>query len=137
MKLTFNRKEILAIVLACAADEPGRVPYTGDSWEKITGKKARNERGLTLVGDQGVYFMSNSPNQKKVEGTDSYPIAYARECDPIKLDFDTWWRNKNESFGRDDGAEFFPLRDINAWLSKNAKKNLIKLDIDEDGIRLL
>jgi len=137
MKLSFNRTEVLALVLACAADKPGQVPYTGGEWEKITGEKARFERGLTLVGDHGVYWMSNSPNQKQVEGTDSYPLAYARECDPTKLDFDTWWHNKSESFGGDDGADFFSLQDINDWLARNTKKKLIKLDITKKGILLI
>jgi hypothetical protein len=137
MNLSFNRKEVLSIALSCAADQPGQVPYTGGSWEKITGEKARFERGLTLVGDHGVYWMSNSPNQKKVEGADSYPLAYAEECNPNKLSFDTWWSNKRASFGADDGVQYFPLKDINDWLSRNAKKKLIKIYIDEKEIRLL
>lgn len=78
--------------------------------------------------------MSNEPNQKN-DG--SYPVAHSKECDPEKNDFDTWWANKNASFGRDDGCNFFPINTIIEWLERNKNKKLIKLDIDQDSIRLL
>jgi Protein of unknown function (DUF3085) len=61
--------------------------------------------GLWLVGDQGVYLMPNTTGTKRT-------IIYARECDPTKLDFETWWANKRASFGGDDGVEFIDLKDI-------------------------
>src|ERR1700733_869556 len=61
--------------------------------------------GLWLVGDQGVYLMPNTTGTKRT-------IVYARECDPTKLDFETWWANKRASFGGDDGVEFVDLKDI-------------------------
>lgn len=61
--------------------------------------------GLWLVGDEGVYLM---PNTTATERT----IVYARECDPTKLDFETWWANKQVSFGGDDGVEFIDLKGI-------------------------
>src|SRR3984885_946579 len=42
--------------------------------------------GLWLVGDQGVYLMPNTTGTKRT-------IVYARECDPTKLDFETWRAN--------------------------------------------
>jgi hypothetical protein len=63
---------------------------------EVTGK------GLWLVGDQGVYLMSNA-----ARAGDSKPVVvYADECDPQKLPFDEWWENKRASFGGDDGVEF-------------------------------
>jgi hypothetical protein len=62
--------------------------------------------GLWLVGDQGVYLMPNTTATKRT-------IVYARECDPTKLDFETWWANKVASFGGDDGVEFIDLNHIN------------------------
>ncbi len=61
-------------------------------------------KGFWLVGDQGVYLMPNT--------TGAQPVIYARECDPVKLDFDVWWQNKNASFGVDDGIEFVPMEAI-------------------------
>ena len=39
-------------------------------------------------------------------------VVYARECDPTKLQFETWWANKRASFGGDDGVEFIAMADI-------------------------
>jgi len=62
------------------------------------------DKGFWLVGDQGVYLMPNTVSTE--------PVIYARECDPVKLDFDTWWQNKRASFGADDGVEFLPMEVI-------------------------
>lgn len=43
---------------------------------------------------------------------DPFLAVYARECDPTRLDFGTWWANKRASFGGDDRVEFFSLADI-------------------------
>jgi hypothetical protein len=61
--------------------------------------------GLWLVGDQGVYLMPNTTGKE-------FTFVYARECNPTKLDFETWWANKSASFGADDGVEFIDLKDI-------------------------
>ena len=73
--------------------------------------------GLWLVGDQGVYLMPNTTGTKRT-------IVYARECDPTKLDFETWWANKRASFGGDDGVEFVDLKDIDRLVApfRTAKK---------------
>ncbi len=63
--------------------------------------------GLWLVGDHGVYLMPNTTSGAR-------NIVYARERDPTKLDFETWWANKSATFGSDDGVDFIPLRDIDA-----------------------
>jgi hypothetical protein len=66
--------------------------------------------GLWLVGDQGVYLMPNTTGKE-------FTVVYARECDPTKLDFDTWWANKGASFGGDDGVEFIDLKVIDRLLA--------------------
>jgi hypothetical protein len=66
---------------------------------------AKTGPGLWLVGDEGVYLMSNTTAKART-------IVYARECDPTKLPFDTWWANKQATFGGGDGIEFVPLKDI-------------------------
>ena len=69
--------------------------------------------GLWLVGDQGVYLMSNAT---MTEGQERADLVYAAEVDPEKLDFDTWWANKRASFGGDDGVEFLEADLIERWL---------------------
>lgn len=76
--------------------------------------QTKKEPGLLLVGDQGVYLMSNG--LPRLIQPNSFPegavVAYANECNPEKMDFDAWWTAKNATFGGDDGVEFLPLSSI-------------------------
>lgn len=56
--------------------------------------------GLWLVGDEGVYILSNG---KLAEGQRAL-VVYAEECDP-KTNPD-YWHYKRRHFGGDDGIEF-------------------------------
>jgi hypothetical protein len=56
--------------------------------------------GVWLVGDEGVYIMSNG---KLTEGQRSL-VVYADECDP-KTNPD-YWHYKRQYFGGDDGIDF-------------------------------
>ncbi|HQS45134.1 MAG: hypothetical protein B7Y12_02610 [Rhizobiales bacterium 24-66-13] len=56
--------------------------------------------GIWLVGDEGVYILSNG---KLAEGQSAL-IVYAEECDP-KANPD-YWHYKRQHFGSDDGIEF-------------------------------
>lgn len=71
--------------------------------------------GFWLVGDQGVYLMSNgSPHLPKEPGASDEKslVAYAKECNPETMDFDDWWEAKQRSFGGDDGVEFIDIASI-------------------------
>jgi hypothetical protein len=70
--------------------------------------KAKVPAGLWLVGDLGVYLMSNGDPADKIKpDSDGLYVAYAEECDP-KLN-DEWYENKVSIFGGDDDCEFLPL----------------------------
>lgn len=56
--------------------------------------------GLWLVGDQGVYIMSNG---KLPEGERPL-VVYAEECHPVGNP--DWFHYKRRHFGGDDGFEF-------------------------------
>jgi hypothetical protein len=116
MVLSFQKKDIENLILVSETNPPDTIPYTGGQWAEMLGQKAKEkkERGLVLVGDHGIYFMSNAKGQKKVGR--EFPTAYAQECNPHKLDFETWWDNKTDSFGPDDGCIFFNTDTIKAWL---------------------
>ena len=72
------------------------------SWGQDTGPQ------LWLVGDHGIYLMSNGDPadliNKEDEPTKCF-VAYAEGCNPNVDDFDTWWHNKREWFGDDDGVD--------------------------------
>lgn len=82
--------------------------------------------GLWLVGDQGVYLMSNGPfNEEKAKAGNN--AAYAAECNPLLLEFDEWYDNKQRIFGGDDGSEFIPGSLFQGITDPKFKKVKIKL----------
>lgn len=90
--------------------------------------------GLMLVGDQGVYFMSNAKDDRPV-GV-KRDVAYALEINPTKVAFDDWWDAKNHSFGGDDGVEFVTIETIEAWLAGQSGKHL-RLELTPTSMRFL
>ena len=72
---------------------------------------AKVEPALWLVGDQGVYLMSNAPIDE-VKAIREDHVAYAAECDPTKLDFEEWWAVKRATFGADDGGEAIAISEF-------------------------
>ncbi|WP_297500567.1 DUF3085 domain-containing protein [Ferrovum sp.] len=63
---------------------------------------------ICLVGDQGVYLMSNGLPPMLVEGSETKRVvAYAKGVDP-RTD-EEWYRVKRDVFGGDDGVEHLPL----------------------------
>ncbi len=62
--------------------------------------------GLWLVGDRGIYFMSNGrPPLKDISEPGKNRVVHAIEADPA-IHPDTWHDVKRAAFGADDGAVF-------------------------------
>lgn len=96
---------------------------------------ARIPAGLYLVGDHGVYLMSNADRGAGDQGRP--PVAYARETNPNELEFDQWWSAKRASFGADDGVEFLDAREsIEPWLER-ARGDTVQIDVTPTSIRLV
>jgi hypothetical protein len=120
-KLKFPLDEVL-VLLNHAHEAPEHYePYEPDS---------DPGPGLVLVGDQGVYLCSNGtpgiPKDETVDTSSKYwprKVAYAQGINPDVDDFETWWGNKNATFGGDDGAELFTMnKDMLDGLSTSGKK---------------
>lgn len=95
---TFSVTSIRAVIMRGRIDDFNnggfRNPYYG--LRPGEGEKP----GLWLVGDEGVYVMSNG---KLAEGQRPL-VIYAEECDPkTNPDF---WHYKRQHFGGDDSVEF-------------------------------
>lgn len=131
MIITFDKNAVEKLAVITENGTAHHVPYTGGSWET----PEDNTPGLILVGDEGVYFLSNAGNLEK-DGIGKLPLAYAHECNPDELDADTVWDNKRASFGDDDGCEFFPLDEIRQWLASESGETM-QLAITSKAIRLL
>lgn len=105
-------------------------------------QKETEKPGLWLVGDSGVYLMSNGNPPLKVpsdmESEAPNFIAYARQCDASPgRDTDDWWNNKRASFGGDDGAEFIPAEDVQQWLDTNQDVEWLEMDLEPGKMSLL
>ena len=82
------------------------------------------EPSLLLVGDQGVYLMSNGTPRDIVEGVHSF-CAYADGIHP-KNDKD-WYDAKRSLYGGDDGADVIPIHMIEPALAAAEKFVWVKL----------
>lgn len=95
--------------------------------------------GLILVGDQGVYLMSQAPVETcRASGVPH--VAYAAEADPENLPFDDWWNAKQEFFGGDDGTVFIPESTIEWALETSGERITMRSDagdiaIDRPGVK--
>lgn len=105
--LEFNLSDVAQLLRHANAAENHYMPYFPD---------AEVGPGLILVGDQGVYLMSNGTPGLYADGIPPRDgeikhsiVAYARGINPEVDDFNTWWDNKRYTFGGDDGAEYIPI----------------------------
>lgn len=114
MKLHFPISEIRT-----GMEELKTAKTARDLYDQKTG------HGFWLVGDQGVYLMPNTTDGKHNSKTEKPLVIYAKECDPTKLDFDTWWENKRASFGGDDGVEFISIKDVEGLITDKSVKHLV------------
>jgi len=69
--------------------------------------------GLWLVGDQGVYIMSNG----KLADGDRPLVVYSDECHPVGNP--DWFHYKHRHFGGDDGIEFIDAEKLIPLFDRN------------------
>ncbi|WP_025828796.1 DUF3085 domain-containing protein [Acetobacter okinawensis] len=105
----------------------GRMPTADDIDD------TRIPAGLMLVGDQGVYLMSNGkPCLPDPAGSPNL-VVYAQEADP-RGPSDDWYDVKLASFGGDDGAEFLSADTIRQAL-KATGDGPVWIDVSPTDIR--
>ena len=133
MKLTFDAKLVQQLLDDSKNAKEWRLAY-GEEFSD----KSEARPGLWIVGDQGVYLMSNSRTgifkPSKAGEEPSHLVAYAHQCDPTG-DFDTWWENKRAAFGGDDGVEFLSAEFIEAALAK-AKNGKMAMYVTPTKIKI-
>ena len=118
------RKVIERGIEDASANGGFRNPYYGTRPGK--GEKP----GLWLVGDEGVYIMSNG---RLAEGTRAL-VIYAEQCHP-KGDID-WWDYKRRHFGADDGIEFIDAERLIPHFDRNLRTTHLNVALSETEIAL-
>ncbi|MQW86387.1 DUF3085 domain-containing protein [Sinorhizobium saheli] len=125
---TFSITEVRAVLArgrADAAKNGGfRVPYHGISPD------AHARAGLWLVGDEGVYVMSNG---KLAEGQRPL-VVHAEECDPKTNPH--YWHYKRRYFGGDDGVEFIDAVELEQLIAAAPDATHLQITINDTSLSL-
>ena len=86
--------------------------------------------GIWLVGDEGVYIVSNG---KLAEGQKPL-VVYSEQCHP-KGDID-WWDYKRRHFGADDGIEFIEAERLVPLFDRHMRATHLNVELTETEIAL-
>ena len=86
--------------------------------------------GVWLVGDEGVYIMSNG---KLADGQRSF-VIYAEECDP-KTNPD-YWHYKRQYFGGDDGIDFLDAELLVRSIEALASATHLTIEMTDDSMAI-
>lgn len=120
--LRFKSSEVLPLIEHALAAKEHRTTYC----EQTMCKGA----ALMLVGDQGVYLMSNG-QPPLPQGQN---VAYAEGMNPDTDD--EWWDAKRRTFGGDDGVEFIEaIKAIRQMIARGAP--VICIEINENYVEVL
>jgi len=86
--------------------------------------------GLWLVGDQGVYILSNG----RLADGDRPLVVYSDECHPVgNLD---WFHYKHRHFGGDDGIEFIDAERLIPLFDRNFRCTHLHVRLTESEVSL-
>ncbi|MDQ0513419.1 DUF3085 domain-containing protein [Ancylobacter amanitiformis] len=125
---TFTVSDVSAVIergrIDAAANGGFRNPYYG--LRPGEGEKP----GLWLVGDEGVYFLSNG---RLAEGQRPL-VVYAQECDP-KTNPDCW-HYKRQHFGGDDGIEFLDAAEPDGLMAAAPNATHLRIVMDDAALSL-
>ena len=135
MLLRFKKSEVQVLLDHAKSATSHREPYSSD----------RNAPPASLlVGDDGIYLMSNGLPTLLADGTtrsasaDSKAcIVYAEECNPEMMAFDDWWEAKNESFGGDDGVESLEVESVELGMDFDPEYFVIEMDSEQSEFSIL
>lgn len=125
IKYTFDRDAVIALLDHAFASETHRIHDDDPSTDKP---------GLWLVGEHGVYLISNGlPPLVTTAADHPQQIVYADQCNPVTMAFGTWWEAQKVGFGPENGTEFLDAHDMRRALFDPVVEKLL-LEVTEDAI---
>ncbi|KQU95475.1 hypothetical protein ASD12_23470 [Mesorhizobium sp. Root102] len=86
--------------------------------------------GVWLVGDQGVYIMSNG----KLPHGERPLVVYSEECHPIGNP--DWFHYKQHHFGGDDGIQFIDAEQLIPLFDRNLRCTHLSVQLTETEVSL-
>jgi hypothetical protein len=130
MRLTFSRAGVDRLIAELKVPNTKfRHAYSFDE------NKGEPQPALLLVGDQGIYLMTNVIRNEPHKPVPF--IVYAFECNADKMDFYNWWSAKQRIFGGDDGVETILLTDLEAALATYRPGEDFKVDMTKKTFALV
>lgn len=118
------RKVIDRGIADATANSGFRNPYYGL-------KPGEGEKpGLWLVGDNGVYILSNG----KLAGGARPLVVYSEECHPVGNP--DWFDYKRRHFGGDDGIEFIEAGQVLPLINRDFRYTHLRVELNEHDISL-
>jgi len=125
---TFPVQEVRAVIARGKSDGAINGGYRNPHYGLAPGKDER--LGLWLVGDEGVYLLSNG---KLAEGQRAL-VCYAEECDP-KTNPD-YWHYKRQHFGCDDGIEFLDAVELERLMAAAPGATHLTIETSDTSLSL-
>lgn len=89
--------------------------HEGDLIEFYSTVRRTTDEHYWLVGDNGVYFCTESLNPNNPES--GRFVVFAENCNPEAMEFDEWWEVKQATWGGDDGVEKFHISELEKALT--------------------
>ncbi len=118
-------REIIARGISDAATNGGfRNPHYG----LYPGKDEKP--GLWLVGDEGVYLLSNGILAKDQRAL----VVYAEECDPSTNP--DHWHYKRRHFGGDDGVDFLDAVELERLMAGSPSATHLRIEMTDSSMSL-
>jgi len=99
-----------AITPFCSAPQPPlknqTYAITNPDWQRALTARASTSPHIKaiVITTDGKHHKNKQPRV----------VIYATECNPKKLPFETWWANKQATFGGDDGVDFIDAAELRA-----------------------
>lgn len=123
---TFPLTAVRAIIARGEADAAANGGFRNPHYGLAPGQD--ESPGLWLVGDHGVYIMSNGRLAHQAHPM----VCYADQCNP-KTNPD-WYDYKHRYFGGDDGVEFLAAEEILAVADRRPAATHLRIDLDANSV---
>ena len=125
---TFSVTDIRAVITRGRIDALANGGFRNPYYGLRPGKDEKP--GLWLVGDEGVYLLSNG---KLAEGQRAL-VVYAEECDP-KTNPD-YWHYKRQHFGGDDGIEFLDAKRLVKQIAAVPQATHVRIEMTDTSMSI-
>lgn len=125
----FPVTQVRAVIARGQADAAANGGFRNPHYGLAPGKDEKP--GLWLVGDEGVYLLSNG---KLADGQRPL-VVYAKECDPTTNP--DYWHYKRQHFGGDDGIDFLDAADLLRLIEASPDATHVRIEMTDASMSIV